>query len=319
MMDDAIRERLRAIKSLMLLDKEEALRNQVDELSSTDVGGDERVQAVVEALRYGAHGEAVALIERVLAEDAPIATVEAGKEPARSTLREEVERLETRLTALENEEAELQRTIRHFATRYREELGPLVNRLLRLRKDRLEQSLYARRGSRRRRTVYNEAEAQFERFQHVLEETADAPTGTLSDQEQERLKATYRRASKLCHPDMVEASVEAEARRYFNELREAYQRNDLERVEAIADTLAESGFARRPDDAPATDRARLEARAERLRHKIEAVEATLEEMRASKAYETIASVDDLDAYFDALKQKLHLEVRRVQQGRGVRR
>lgn len=319
-MDDAVRERLRALRSLLLLEDDEAIGDQVRKLRDAGATHDARVEAIVEAVRSDAPGEAVALIETTLAEtESTLQAVEvhADREADRA-LREEVERLEAHRTELESEEAELQRRLRTFGARYRDELGPLVNELLRLRKERLEQSLYAKRSSRTRRAAFNEADAQFERFQQVIEETGEAPAdASLSDDEQERLKAAYRRASKLCHPDAVDPAMEDEARTYFNELREAYQENDLARVEEIAETLTASGFAR-PVDNAAADRTRLEARAERLRRQIDELEASLEAMRASKAYEAVQSVSDLDAYFDALKQRLRREIRRLRQGRRVR-
>lgn len=317
-MDDVVRERLRAIKSLAYVGDESALQTQRERLSEA-AAENTRVQAVIDALECGAHGEAVALIEGLLADKMhPPATSDTASNDL-GALQEEIERLETMLAERESKADDLRRAIQTFSARYRDELGPLVNQLLRLRKKRLESSLYANRSSTKRRSAYNEAEAQFERFQRVLETSGDegAPE-PLSDDDQARLKATYRRASKLCHPDMVDEAVEDEARAYFNELREAYQHNDLERVASIAETLEASGFGRRsgPEAPPA--RSQLEARAERLRERIDSVEATLDELRASKPYEVITSVSDLDAYFDGLKRELRQEIRQLRRGHRVR-
>lgn len=316
--NESSRERLRAMRSLAILGDQSALKQQLRHLQAGGLLDDAHLHALADAVDQEVFGTVAALIEMVLAEPAAPVRTEATSTGDEPELRAQVEMLEQQLSDLEQEEAELQRTIHAFNVRYRNELGPLVSKLLRLRKNQLEQSLYARRSDRQRRRAYNKAESQFEQFQSVLEDVGEAPPEDISDDEQSQLKATYRRASKLCHPDMVDASVEAEAREYFNALREAYQQNDLDRVEEIAETLEESGFAQQ-SAASAGDRSHLEARAERLRRRIASVEETIDELRDTKAHKELMRTDGLDAYFDALKKKLRREIRQLRRGQQVPR
>jgi len=318
-MSEPDRERLRAIRSLAILKDRAALDQQISRLDA--LGGMDAAyrRAVVDAVEQEAYGTVVALMEMMLAESTVPARVE--EQPAEddeAMLQTRVRHLEQEFATLEQEEAELQRAIRSFNARYRDELGPLVARLLRLRKERLEQSLYARRTDSRRRTAFNKAESQFEQFQSVLEDAPDEPMSEVSEEDQARLKAAYRRATKRCHPDMVDAAMEDEARTYFNALREAYQRNDVARVEEIAEVLEESGFAQR-SAAPRGGQAQLEARAERLRRRIANVEDALDALRATKAHQVMTRTDDLDAYFDALKRELRHEMRQLRRGRPTSR
>ena len=316
--DESSRERLRAMRSLAILGDQSALKQQLRHLQTGGLLGDAHLRALTEAVDQEAFGTAAALIETVLAKPTSPVRTEATSGGEKSELRVQVEELEQQLSDLEQEEAELQRTIHAFNARYRNELGPLVAKLLRLRKNQLEQSLYARRSDRQRRRAYHKAESQFEQFQSVLEDAGEAPPEDLSDDEQSQLKATYRRASKLCHPDMVDASVEEEAREYFNALREAYQQNDLDQVEEIAETLEESGFNQQ-SAASVDDRSHLAARAERLRRRIASVEETIDELRATEAHEVLTRTDDVDAYFDALKKRLRREIRELRRGQQVPR
>lgn len=293
-----------------------ALDQQVRRLRALGHLPPERLHALTEAITQEAFGAASALIEVMLAEW-PAAPVQATRAPRdAASHRIDLNALEEELAVREREEAELRKALHTFNARYRDELGPLVSKLLRLRKERTEQSLYVRRTDRRRRSARDKAEAQFERFQSILDDTEELSTTDLSDDEETRLKTIYRRASKQCHPDMVDPSVEDEARTYFNALQEAYQQNDVQRVKQIADTLEESGFTRRAEASPSSA-AQREARAERLRRRIASVEETLEEIRSSDAYQVITHTDDLDAYFEALKQKLRHEIRRLHRGRRV--
>lgn len=307
------------MRSLAIVRDRAALEQQCRRLERDAGLPPEHLTALKHALAEEAYGTVAALVESWLAAsaDVPVPAPPEAVTAHEDALRATVERLEQQLADREEEQAELQRVLDRFRVRYRDELGPLVSTLLRLRRDRRRQALYARRGDRQRRTAYQQATAQFERFQSMLEEIeADTPHA-LSEDEQDQLKAAFRRASKLCHPDRVDPAVEEEARDYFTALREAYQANDLERVEAIEQTLAESGFADRAAASISTP-SQLEARAERLRKRIAAVEASIETLRGSAAYAVLTRTDDLDAYFAARKRELRRELGRLQRRRPVR-
>ena len=315
---DATRERLCAMRSLAVVRDREALDQQVQRLRKANALSPEYLHALTDAVAHEAYGTVTALVASLLAGPAQGLTpvgreASAGSE---ASLQAEVAALEEQLAQREEEEAELQRAIHAFRARYRNELGPLVSTLLRLRKDRAERSLYTNRASRSRRTAFNQADAQFEQFQSVLEETESASSAELSKEQHAQLKTLFRRASKQCHPDMVAPSMEDEARTYFNALREAYQQNDVERVKEIAQTLEDTGFAQRTaQEAPRTSH--LEAKAERLRRRIASVESTIDDLRSTEAYQAITGTDDLDAYFEGLKQKLRREIRQLRRGQRV--
>lgn len=315
---DLMRERLRAMRSLAVVRDREALEMQVQRLREAGVLSAGDIDALADAVAHGAFGTVAARVASILGDSAQTLTQTTPEASAagEAPLPDEVRALEEELAQLEEEEAELQRAMHAFSARYRHELGPLVTKLLRLRKEQAEQSLYAQRSDSQRRTARNQAEAQFERFQSVLDDAAESRPDDLSEEEHSQLKATFRKASKQCHPDMVDPTMEDEARTYFNALREAYQQNDVDRVEEIAKTLEDSGFAQRtPDETPR--QSQLEAQAERLRQRIAAVEASIAELRATEAYQTVARIDDVDAYFEALTRRLRHEIRRLHRGQRV--
>ncbi len=230
-----------------------------------------------------------------------------------ATLQEKAERLHQQVTEQQQVRDELARVLQRFRIRYRDELGPLVKKLLRLRRDRLQTRSHQRRRSARARIAYQSAQSDFERFRHLFEESeaepeAEAPA-SLTEDEQQRLKSAYRKASKRCHPDMVGPEHKEEAEVAFHELREAYQQNDLERVESMAERLHESGIE---SGATSTD---LRVRIERMQDRLRELEAEIEQMRASDAYQTIAEVDDVDAYFKDLRQQLKLQIRKYHRRR----
>jgi vacuolar-type H+-ATPase subunit I/STV1 len=315
---DVTRERLRAMRSLAIVRDRAALDQQVQKLRAAGTISLTDLDALAGAVAQEAFGTVAALVATMLDDVAqPLTRIKPGTSTGEEApLQDEVRTLEDELAQLEGEEAELQRIVHAFSARYRDELGPLVTKLLRLRKERAEQSFYAGRSDSQRRTARNQAEAQFKRFQSVLHETAGSRPQDLSDEEQSQLKATFRQASKQCHPDVVDPSMEEEARSYFNALREAYQQNDMERVKEIAQTLDDSGFAQRTPHATPRQ-SQLKAKVDRLRGRIASVEASIEELRMTEAYQTVSGTDDVDAYFEALKHTLRREIRRLHRGRRV--
>ena len=230
-------------------------------------------------------------------------------------LRETVDRLRDELSDLEHEEAELERQLRAFGVRYRDELGPLVERLLDIREKRLKQSSRRRRRSARLRNAYQDARSAAETFRETMDAVApeEPSPERLTDAEQGRLKSAFRAASKQCHPDMVESAKQEEAATMFNELREAYQRNDLERVESMAEELDVQGVT--TDDPTTETPEALQEEIDRLRDRIEAVRASIDELRASEAHAVLTEVRNLDAYFERRKRQLCEEIRRWQRGR----
>lgn len=229
--------------------------------------------------------------------------------------RKRLERLREQVAERQHIRDEMARTLRRFRMRYRDELGPLVEKLLRLRRDRLQSKSHRRRRSTRARNAYREAQTDYERFRTLFDETeaeveveSKAPA-TLTEDEQQRLKSAYRQASKRCHPDMVDPEQKEEAEEAFHELRTAYQQNDLERVESIAQHLEEGGTT-----SPASS-GNLQARIEQMQDRLNELEAEIEQMRASDAYQVIGEVDDWDAYFEELRQQLKLQIRQFHRRR----
>lgn len=233
----------------------------------------------------------------------------------RTPQQERLEQLREQIAERQQLRDEMARELRHFRMRYRDELGPLVEKLLRLRRDRLQNTSHRHRRSAQARNAYHEAQSDYERFRDLFEEAegevesdTEAPA-TLTDEEQQRLKSAYRRASKQCHPDMVDPEQKEEAERTFHELREAYQQNDLERVEAMAERLKEGGVA------SSESTANVQVRIEQMQDRLRELEAEIEQMCASDAYQAIAEVENLDAYFEELRQQLKLQIRQFHRRR----
>ena len=226
-----------------------------------------------------------------------------------SKKQQSIDQLRQRVAEHQQVRDELARQLHAFRVRYRRELGPLVEKLLEVRRDRMKAAA-TRRRSARVRNAYREAEADFERFRTLYEEAgedaeaANVPSRTLTDDEQQRLKSAYRQASKKCHPDMVEDSQKEEAERAFHALRQAYQEQDVEEVEAIARELTEEGITVRESHRHG------EAQQKKLQKRLDELRSEIEDMRASDAYQVVSEVSDLDRYFEQLRRELKRQLER---------
>jgi hypothetical protein len=257
------------------------------------------------------------------------------------------EPLRQRLERLERKEAQLEQRVRAVQQRYRDELGPLVEELLTLRRDRLEQKAYAHRRSARLRNAFHDAQAKLERFREMMgastpgEATPDRDDTTaragaqasLTDAEQDALKAAFRAASKECHPDVVDPADREQATKVFHALREAYQAGNLRRVTEIAEQVGATVPPRSPKaPASASEGAQPNAEAapsaagadpagapragplqtvQALRERIRAVEASIEALRDTDAYAATQAEEGLDRYFERRRQGLRQQIRRL--------
>lgn len=192
----------------------------------------------------------------------------------------------------QQEKAELEQQVHALQEEYLSEVAPLEEEVLRIQKERLKQAAQAYMRSARLRNAYHDARRAYETFQ---ERRASA---TSSDVE---MKATYRRASKKCHPDAVPDSYREEAAATFQALESAYEANHRSAVRAIAEALDQWGFPEQPF-APAVDSAEADAR--RLRRAVSSLESSIERLRASEAYQALRQEADIESVMAARKQDL---------------
>ena len=125
-------------------------------------------------------------------------------------------------------------------------MGDIIQRVLRARSE-LAQLRAAERESGKDRdeaeATARDAKETFEEYARQHEELQRAEPLPMLDEESEReLKAIFRKACSLCHPDKVTDDKKESAHHAFVELRDAYKRNDLPRVKEIYETLKAGGI-----------------------------------------------------------------------------
>ena len=210
------------------------------------------------------------------------------------------------------EKAELEQQVRALQSQYEEEVAPLQEEVLRLQMKRLKEAAQARMRSARLRNAHHDAQDAYEEFQ---EQRAAAPSSAGASEED--LKVTYRRATKLCHPDAVADPYHEEAAATFQALESAYDADQTEAVRAIAEDLDTWGFPR-PPSVP-VDRSDVYAEAS-LRRAVSDLEASIEQLRSSEAYRTATESAGADAgsVVGARKQAFLQKLRELKRRRRAR-
>lgn len=290
-------KRLELIKSLIALEEVDELSGHIAKLEQPNPP--DGLAFVTTCLREKQYSKAVAAIELFINARKQVGFY---TDPEIEALRFEAKTLEAQIQERSNEKAELDKLIHEFDVRHNHELGELIIKILQHRK---EQS----KGTPQQ----EETEKDYEEFYSNYETTKQESIAILNEDDQKELKDKYRKASKLCHPDVVEDSQNEAAHKIFTELNLAYEKNDLQRVAEILENLQnDKAFASKADTA--NEKKTLLAEVERLRQYLKALAAAITTIKTSETFTTISSIEDWDEYFTNTKQQLQQQLNDLENG-----
>ena len=161
---------------------------------------------------------------------------------------------------------------------------------------------------------YRKTKEDYEDFSEEHEEIINEVRYELSDEELAELKRVYRKASKLCHPDIVADDLKEHAQEIMQQLNEAYHRKDLKAVKDILFNLESgNGFTKSSD--VITDKELLKAKIAVMKERIKEVSAEIEEIKQDEVFKLIQEIGDWSEYFERLKAQLKDEYRRLKEKR----
>ncbi|OPH39625.1 phospholipase D-like domain-containing protein [Moraxella equi] len=209
-------------------------------------------------------------------------------------LKLEIRLLEHEINLYDSEKAELEKLLADFNHQHSMNLGDLISEILSLRKQ-----LAKQQGDQ---NAYDEAKQDEQTFNEQLDKEKAKTHYELNADEQKRLKQAYRKASQICHPDRVNDEQKDMAMAVFNELRQAYEQNDLKTVERILDDLQKGIFKARSETVSQSDKLKLIK--SQLSQKLDSLKAIIDEIKASQSHQVVSSIDDWQEYFDNQKMEL---------------
>ena len=288
-------KRLHLIKSLIALEEIDELDSHIKKLQAENKIHE--IEIIIFLLQEKQYGKAVVAIEEFINANNQLAFY---IDPEIEALRFEAKGLEKQIQELSNEKAELDKLIHEFSVRHNQELGDLILKILQYRKQQ-------NKGT----TQQEETQKDYEEFYNDYQTTKDEKVATLTEDEQKEIKEKYRKASKLCHPDVVDEAQKEMAHKIFMELNEAYEKNDLQRVTEILESLQQGkAFTSKADTA--NDKIALQIEIERLRKSLQDLNIAIDTIKTSETFEKITNIKDWDAYFVQTKQQLQEQLNQLE-------
>lgn len=302
--------RLENLKNAISLEDSDDINSQINKLlkliSPVSVDDEQiiSVKNIITLIKNKSFSEAIPLINNIVHR---FKTLTIFIDPEISALKLEIKSLEIQISSLEDEKLEIEKVIYNFEIRYNNELGEIILKLLNLRKEKLKEEFEK---NKTRQTDYEEAEKDYKEFQKNYEVTKKEKILTLTEEEKQELKTNLRKASKLCHPDVVAEEYKKEAERIFNELKQAYDKNDLRKVNEILENLEKGIFVSNAEKID--DKQQLKNIVNHLRMIRNELEKLVNEMKNSETYKTITQITDWDEYFADIKEKLLNELKNLE-------
>ncbi len=284
-------KRLELIKSLIALEEDDEININVDKLKAQDLTAE--VENILTLLEQKYYSKAIICIEEFINSRQRITLFVDAETDA---LKLEIKILEAEVNLLSNEKAEAEKLVHQFGVRHNSELGELIIKILRYRKEKAKDT-----------PQQQEAAEDYNTYYKTYEETKDETVIALTEDEQKELKDKYRKASKLCHPDVVRDEQKEEATKLFAELNAANERNDLKRVSEILENLEKGNFFINKSDA-LNEKKLLKAEMEKLRLRIIELKEQLMAIKESDTYKTVTTITDWDEYFADTKEKLQQQL-----------
>ncbi|MDH7462152.1 J domain-containing protein [Chitinophagaceae bacterium 26-R-25] len=284
------------IKSLISLEEEDDINDHIVKFQQFDIP---EVATLIDLLNEKSYSKAVVAIETFINQHHSV-TIYADTEI--EALKFEIKILEAEINSLSDEKADAEKLIHQFQIRHNQELGELLMKILRFRKEQAKNT-----------PQQQEAEEDFNSYHQQYESTKGEQIAELTEEEQKELKTAYRKASKLCHPDVVNDEQKELATKLFAELNAAYERNDLARVKEILENLEKGNFFVSKSDA-INKKQLLQAEMENLRMKIASLKQELQTIKTSEVYNSITNISNWDTYFAGVKQKLQLQLAELENG-----
>ena len=299
-------KRLELIKTAIALEDEEIIELQVMKLNNIEY--DTKIEQILVLISDNRYEQVINLIDTYIE---GYNGVIIDEDPQIQGLKVELKILEKKLQNLNEEKSEYTHIINDFNAQSNLKLGDLIREILRLRKelsyDRMGEFLDNDEKFEEAANQYEQQKQEYEEFsEDYIEQIKEIPF-ELTEDESKELKQTYRKASRLCHPDLVTDDVKKQAEEVFKALNEAYTNNDLEEVKKILEDL-EFGNAFERSSESLNDKKALKIKIEALRTKIDVVADEIHTIKEEETFQTISEIDNWDEYFYDLKEQLKEEL-----------
>lgn len=209
--------------------------------------------------------------------------------------------LETQLSVLFFKRTHLQQEIHKYRIRFNEELGEIINEILDIRR----KLLFDEKDENPDKSAeYEDAEKDYQEFNANYKQSKTEFQYHLNEEEKKLMQKLFRKASKLCHPDIVADEMKELAQKVFVQLNNAYFKNDLEKIKDICNQLESQELKFVHITEKLTEYQRLEQIVKKLENDIKELKKEIFDLEYSDAYLSIKELDNWDLHFEKTRNKL---------------
>lgn len=293
--------RLDTLLNTIKLEDEEDIKYQLDKINGLIPKGNNdlkiiELQQILEYCQEKSYFKTINLISKFTKEYKQLIVF---TEPEIPAIKLEVRTLEYHVSCLEDEKIEIEKQINRYKFEYNLNLGELIKEILSLKR---ELAKHEFEKDKSKQNEFEEAQKDFEDFNNAYEDNLKEPKPQNLDEEQlKELKQNYRKATKFCHPDKVTEEQKEQAQKVFNDLKEAYDNNNLAKVNLILKDLEKGIFKSQGETISEKDK--LIAIKNELESKRNKIEIEIVELKESKTFTTLTTIDDFENHFKELEYK----------------
>ncbi len=160
---------------------------------------------------------------------------------------------------------------------------------------------------------YEEAKTSYEEFHYEYENIKEKQSDRLElkDEDIKELKIMWKKACRLCHPDIVTDELKEKANEIMQSLNDAYSRRDINKVKQILLNL-ENGLVFEVSSDKIDNKEILKSKIEEFRQSIIDIQEEIENIKSDDTFKTISNLENWDEYFEELKNELKVEEKRLE-------
>ncbi|MCT7471174.1 hypothetical protein N5T90_09825 [Aliarcobacter cryaerophilus] len=160
---------------------------------------------------------------------------------------------------------------------------------------------------------YEEAKTSYEQFYDEYENIKEKQSDRLElkDEDIKELKVMWKKACRLCHPDIVTDELKEKANEIMQSLNDSYSRRDINKVKQILLNL-ENGLVFEVLSDKIDNKEILKSKIEEFRQSIINIQEEIENIKVDDTFKTISNLENWDEYFEKLKNELQAEEIRLE-------
>lgn len=291
---DKIIKRLEIIKNYIILEDIEDLKTANKKLIEYQFNND--INSIINAINTQEYAVAISIIQQFINSHQQLSI---WTDPEIAGIRLEIKLLESQITAFDNEKIEIEKILFNFQHQHTLELGSLILEILKLRK--LKYKNHKKEA---------ETEEDYNNYYDQFETEKNKHQFELNEEDKLELKKNFRKATTLCHPDKVSDNQKAEAEETFIALKNAYDENDIKKVNQILrDLELNNHFGSKSETI--TEKAKLIARLANLKQRRKQLEEDIITLKESETFQTIYNISDWNTYFEETKTQLEQELQNL--------